>query len=437
MESEGARTTSGPIVKNRPYAGSFRCGEHRVDRFSLLFDTHGRDGLPYPVRVRFKVAETGQTADFVVDGRRIQDSVPVTLPLESPWDNLRGRRIHVAVTAENDQPEQAVALRLNHNVPITPGIRTGAFLPSRIVFNPLETATNLLPMEFLAQPFPKGQAALADYRLDPVDDDRPFFNMVRKSIKKLDPATSRFLDGNTANILNSQLLPFLSKDVLGIFVVGGMSLVFAAVFVFAPLRLTRKGEGTWPAMPWFLLYFSCLGAGFIIIELTLIQLCTKVIGHPAHTYAAVLFALLLSAALGSLFSKRLPAALWPLVFVALLAYGLLFLGKHQAGFTWLLQFGLPLRWIAATLLIFPLGFFLGMPFPLGIGTLGRVWPAGIAWAWGMNGFFTVVGGFLSMVSAFFLGFRATLLAALAIYCLAFAAFFVISRRCARLGHAGL
>ena len=79
------------------------------------------------------------------------------------------------------------------------------------------------------------------------------------------------------------------------------------------------------------------------------------------------------------------------------------------------------------MLIFPLGFCLGMPFPLGIGILGRVWPAGIAWAWGMNGFFTTVGGFLSMVSAFFLGFRATLLIALAIYCLALVAFAVISR----------
>ena len=46
---------------------------------------------------------------------------------------------------------------------------------------------------------------------------------------------------------------------------------------------------------------------------------------------------------------------------------------------------------------------------------------------GMNGFFTVLGGFLSLVSAFFLGFRMTLLIALGIYCVALLAYVMISK----------
>lgn len=126
---------------------------------------------------------------------------------------------------------------------------------------------------------------------------------------------------------------------------------------------------------------------------------------------------------------------WPWIFLALVAYGGAFLAFCQPLFAHLLQYALPWRWIAATVLIFPLGFFMGMPFPLGIAALDRCYPAGIAWAWGMNGFFTVLGGFLSLVSAFFLGFRMTLLIALGIYCVALLAYAMISKARAGLARA--
>ena len=53
----------------------------------------------------------------------------------------------------------------------------------------------------------------------------------------------------------------------------------------------------------------------------------------------------------------------------------------------------------------------------------------------MNGFFTVLGGFLSLVSAFFLGFRMTLLIALGIYCVALLAYAMISKARAGLARA--
>ena len=104
--------------------------------------------------------------------------------------------------------------------------------------------------------------------------------MVRKTTRALTVGQSPFLDSGTAQVLNAQLLPVLSKDIVGFFVVGSVSVLFAALFIFLPLHRTKRGEKSWPAMSWFLLYFSCLGAGFIMIELTLIQLCTRLIGHP-------------------------------------------------------------------------------------------------------------------------------------------------------------
>lgn len=434
------------ILRQSPFQSAVICGQNQVDALSLLIGTYGQKALPYPVRVRFSVDGSGQNAEFQLDGRQIHDNQQVVFPLNPPWENVRGRLISVQVSSENTQPDQAFSLWLDSaKQPLVQNIKIGQGTAYKIAFNPVDPAGNLLPAALLAQPFPRELAARADYRLDPVDDNRPFFNMIRKTTRELSPRTSSFLDGGTANILNQQRLPVLSRrlpalsrDVLCFVVVGSMSVLFAALFIFLPLRWTKKGSGIWPAMPWFLVYFSCLGAGFIVIELTLIQLCTKLIGYPTYTYAAVLFALLVSAAFGSFFSRRLLAGhpgRWPWIFLALVAYGGAFLAFCQPLFAHLLQYALPWRWIAATVLIFPLGFFMGMPFPLGIAALDRCYPAGIAWAWGMNGFFTVLGGFLSLVSAFFLGFRITLLIALGIYCVALLAYAMISKARAGLARA--
>ena len=73
----------------------------------------------------------------------------------------------------------------------------------------------------------------------------------------------------------------------------------------------------------------------------------------------------------------------------------------------------------ALLFIFPAGFFMGMPFPLGILTLQWQPKGSIAWAWGMNGLFTVIGGLFAIVSSVQWGFNITLLLACVFYALAF------------------
>ena len=73
-------------------------------------------------------------------------------------------------------------------------------------------------------------------------------------------------------------------------------------------------------------------------------------------------------------------------------------------------------------MIFPIGFLLGMPFPLGILAIAHQPRGAIAWAWGMNGLFTVVGGLLSVPISVAFGFNVAILAALGLYALAFAAF---------------
>jgi hypothetical protein len=63
---------------------------------------------------------------------------------------------------------------------------------------------------------------------------------------------------------------------------GAASLIFIAAFVVIPLCFstggTKEGATTIP----LLVYFSCLGAGFITLELVFIQKFTHLIGSPLY-----------------------------------------------------------------------------------------------------------------------------------------------------------
>ncbi len=64
-------------------------------------------------------------------------------------------------------------------------------------------------------------------------------------------------------------------------------------------------------------YFASLGAGFIAIELTLLQNLTLLVGHPIYTLSVLLFTLLATSGLGSSLSKHVPTV-WACVTVAVL-----------------------------------------------------------------------------------------------------------------------
>src|SRR5947207_7850291 len=65
-------------------------------------------------------------------------------------------------------------------------------------------------------------------------------------------------------------------------------------------RLPRKR-----GVLWFLLYFVCIGAGYILVEVALIQKFVLFLGHPTYALTVVIFSMLLSSGLGSFASKRL------------------------------------------------------------------------------------------------------------------------------------
>jgi hypothetical protein len=69
----------------------------------------------------------------------------------------------------------------------------------------------------------------------------------------------------------------------------------------------------------------------------------------------------------------------------------------------------------------PIGFALGMPFPLQLRALSEERAALVPWAWAVNGFASVVGSVLAVAIAMNAGFRVTFAVAAGTYATALAA----------------
>jgi len=149
------------------------------------------------------------------------------------------------------------------------------------------------------------------------------------------------------------------------------------------------------------------------------------LGHPTYALTVVIFLLMLSSGGGSLVSRRWLArteTAWmplALVIVALFA-GVFFLPRVLAGWVGL-RFAY--RLIVSGILLAPLGFVMGMPFPTGLRALAtNSVPGGadgennaLEWAWAMNAAASVLGSVLAMVIAIQFGLNATLACGVAAY----------------------
>jgi len=295
-----------------------------------------------------------------------------------------------------------------------------------LVENPLDPNERFLSQDFYSGEFPDELADRMAVHVTPRTDDRPYFGLLRKTIASLEPNAKNYLDVGTAAALNQSLIRgIVPMDWVHLFFAGVASVVFVLLFVLVPLRFSRIGRQRGATAAPLLVYFSCLGAGFIMLELVFIQKFMQLIGSPLHTYSTVIFTLLLAAGIGSGSSEMLGIdrpRRRAIPFLGILTVGLAFVILYP----WLsgLVLALPLtgRILASSIMIFPIGFLLGMPFPLGILAIADQPRGAIAWAWGMNGLFTVVGGLLSVLVSTIFGFDVAITIALGLYALAFAVF---------------
>ena len=94
-------------------------------------------------------------------------------------------------------------------------------------------------------------------------------------------------------------------------------------------------------------YFACLGAGFIAVELTLLQHLTLLLGHPIFTLSILLFSVLAFGGMGSILSVRVPAYGACLAVTGLGALAVLTAGARLVGDGQLARTALPLATLLA------------------------------------------------------------------------------------------
>jgi hypothetical protein len=246
---------------------------------------------------------------------------------------------------------------------------------------------------------------IEEYPLDirATTDDRPFFFHTTRLGDQFQTAFGRsMLFGNGLSAL------------LTLF---GISAALVALFVIGPLLAggDRPGPG-WAA---WLAYFGALGAGFMLLEVALLQHFVLLLGHPVYSLTVTLFSLLLGTGIGSFISRRVPpgrvGAFTTRALTGILAAALLAPFALPALIDLAIPWPLPVRIATAVAVLLPFGVLLGIPLPGGMRLLAAARPDIVPWGWGLNGAFSVVGATLAVFIAMNWGFSATLVSAAAVY----------------------
>ncbi len=241
------------------------------------------------------------------------------------------------------------------------------------------------------------------FNITPVDDNRPFFFY---SVQPRDVQAFILRSGGQAadNKVN--------VAVLNLFYALAVSLAAVAVILILPPLVLGTRLPAERSVRGFLAYFLAIGAGYILVEVALIQKFVLFLGHPTYALTVVIFSMLVSSGAGSFASRKLirdePNRLLIALASAAALVGLLAVIAQpvlSAGV------GLPLavKMLATVVLIAPAGFLMGLPFPTGLRMLEKRHAESVRWAWSLNSAASVFGSVGALVLALYLGLAGTLL----------------------------
>jgi spermidine synthase len=400
------------------------------EAFEDYLDHLNPDGAIFFTRPEFQIPRLMSTAREVFE-RRGMGSIAnhVFAFSEVERDPMPGRLSFVAgflLKKSGFLPAELNQIRGILNTEIGPGKDTVSI---KTLYSPDERPTDGLFAQIVGAPSLEQLFRDNDLQLAAATDDKPFFNQHTRWSR---------IRWSTIVDLFSQKQPFGARLALEdrpiaevtLLILLGQSAIVAGLCILLPLALLeRRGlpiEGRWS----WLVYFAALGLGFIMVEIALLQRFLLFLGQPIYTYAVVLAGLLVFSGLGSHSAARWSAELDRILKRVLLCAILLVTTMAvvtPAVLRACLGLGISWRITIALLLVAPLGFVLGMPFPLGLRLAMQRSSALGSWAWGVNGFFTVIGTVLALMLGMMIGFRIVLLLTCACYLGGLLAFSWLSR----------
>jgi hypothetical protein len=297
----------------------------------------------------------------------------------------------------------------------------------------LKTMSSLLNLETIYDPVSKQDGIFKDLvesdniketvkkyphmKLLPATDDNPYFEH-----------NTDFTDIGFGNIKESfsqgdrAMLSLVQKPVAEstLIVLMLQTILISALLILLPIymkfrkdkeaRKVKKGK--------YITYFALLGLGYIIIEICLIQRFTLFLGQPVYTMLTVISTMLIFSGIGSMFSEKIISVfknkaipVFAVIAVLTLVIGLI----SPAIFSWLSRMDILWRVIISIGLIAPLAFFMGIPFPYGMSRISNNAKYLVAYGWGVNGFFSVMGSVLVVMLSMSFGFNLVFIISAALY----------------------
>jgi len=260
---------------------------------------------------------------------------------------------------------------------------------------------------------PQEQAAFVrsyQFRIDPVYDDRPFFFEYFKPGAHLIDPDSLSVD---LKIIRGPAGYYVLYLLLAICSVITVSSILVPLWLFQ-----RRGLNTPGAVP-LIVFFACLGAGYMLFEVGSMQVLNVFVGDPAYSLALVLAGLLVASGVGAALSvrlARLPAVRVISFATAIISTAMLvWLAFAHLMHPRLMQLPLAARAAITLLGLLPVGILLGLPFPTAVKALEKLNPNFIAWAWGVNGVTSVLASIVAIVVAMRMGFTIVVCIAAATY----------------------
>jgi hypothetical protein len=257
----------------------------------------------------------------------------------------------------------------------------------------------------------------------PSIDDSPFFGQTFKMTRMRETYESV---GRKWGVLieGGYLLPWILVQ----------AAVASVLLIMAPLLFIKRTKAPLGGLLYTCAYFAAIGAGFMFVEVALIQKLIPALGEPVYAVSTVLFSVLVSTGAGSYLSGRLEIfrknqlnAVNAVLAVPVLVIVYLILIGPITGLIPKISTS-ALRFPVTFALLFPLGLSMGIPFPAGMSLLGKTRKELIPWAWCVNGSISVVSSVLVMMVALAWGFTLAFLLAACAYVGAWGALKGLSRR---------
>ncbi len=353
--------------------------------------------MDYPVRNPLKILAT---LVEVLEEVGIQNPKEHIASIRS-WASISFVMKRSPITKQEIQNIRNFCERMLFDPAILPGLHTS----ERARYNQFQDDRFF---EYTEKIFTSGRNELYedyDFNIRPATDNKPYFSQFIRweNLNRL------------AGIFGNRSIPFFEVGYLLLMITLIQIAVISFVLILLPLFKTGvKRKNIFP----ILLYFGGIGLGYMFVEMVFIQRFILYFGSPVYAASAVITFLLICSGTGSYYSNYFPGKKRLTLVLALIIFVLV---TYAFALTPLLQqtihFGLVYKLLIGFLLIAPLAFFLGIPFPAGLSRISKMNSRELPWAWGLNGCVSVISTALATLVAVEMGFIWVMLFAALAYCL--------------------